>query len=181
MAANSQDVLSVRSATAEDVESLSKVAIAAVPLSCPPGTDQQAIQAFIEETLLPEHFLEHTTVATRHLLVAVSGEEPVGFALLYDEETPECIPGSKSIELRRIYVHPEFHGAGAGPALMNASVDRAASLGCDAIWLGVSEANQRAQRFYEKNGFRKVGEHFFQVGHEQQLDYLLAKRLDASN
>jgi ribosomal protein S18 acetylase RimI-like enzyme len=179
MEVKSQDV-SVRAATAADADSLSKVAIAAVPMSCPPGTDQQAIETFIQENLLPEHFIEHTTISTRYLLVAVSGQEAVGFALLYEEEAPECITGSRSIELRRIYVHPEYHGAGAGPALMDSSIRHAESLGCDAIWLGVSEANQRAQRFYEKNGFLKVGEHFFQVGHEQQLDYLLAKRLGDS-
>ena len=36
---------------------------------------------------------------------------------------------------------------------------RAKEAGCDVMWLGVWEYNPRAQRFYEKNGFRIVGSH----------------------
>ena len=44
------------------------------------------------------------------------------------------------------------------------------------IWLGVWEKNYRALRFYKKQGFIKFGEHFFIMGQDKQVDYLM--RLD---
>ncbi|MEM5439418.1 GNAT family N-acetyltransferase [Paraburkholderia diazotrophica] len=178
MVSNVQDALVVRSAVLEDADSLSRVAIAAVPFSCPPDTTEEALSAFVRENLQPEHFIEHMTASARTLLVAECAGRIAGFSLLYDEDVPDCVPGASPIELRRIYVHADYHGAGVGLSLMDASIGHARSLGRDFIWLGVSESNERAQRFYAKNRFVKVGEHFFQVGHEQQLDYLLAKPVD---
>ena len=53
----------------------------------------------------------------------------------------------------------------------------ARELGCDVMWLGVWEYNPRAQRFYEKNGFRVVGSHVFQLGSDPQTDLLMQQEL----
>jgi ribosomal protein S18 acetylase RimI-like enzyme len=45
------------------------------------------------------------------------------------------------------------------------------------MWLGVWEYNPRAQRFYEKNGFRIVGKHVFQLGTDPQTDLLMQKEV----
>ncbi len=45
------------------------------------------------------------------------------------------------------------------------------------MWLGVWEYNPRAQRFYERNGFRQVGKHTFQLGSDPQTDLLMQKEL----
>ena len=45
------------------------------------------------------------------------------------------------------------------------------------MWLGVWEYNPRAQRFYEKNGFRFVGKHTFLLGSDPQIDLLMQKDL----
>jgi RimJ/RimL family protein N-acetyltransferase len=45
------------------------------------------------------------------------------------------------------------------------------------MWLGVWEYNPRAQRFYEKNGFRPVGQHVFQLGSDPQTDLLKQREL----
>jgi ribosomal protein S18 acetylase RimI-like enzyme len=55
-------------------------------------------------------------------------------------------------QLYVLYVHAADHGTGAGPALLEAVVDRAESV---ALW--VAEPNPRAQAFYRKHGFRTDG------------------------
>jgi ribosomal protein S18 acetylase RimI-like enzyme len=51
-------------------------------------------------------------------------------------------------QLYVLYVHAADHGAGAGPALLEAVVDPAESA---ALW--VADPNPRAQAFYRKHGF----------------------------
>ena len=60
---------------------------------------------------------------------------------------------------------------------MDACFELAKSNGHDVMWLGVWEYNPRAQRFYEKNGFRVVGKHTFVLGSDPQTDLLMQKEL----
>jgi len=60
-------------------------------------------------------------------------------------------------ELYAIYVVPEAHGRGAGPALMDAAV-RALSERWDEAMLWVATENPRARRFYERCGWIVDGE-----------------------
>ena len=45
------------------------------------------------------------------------------------------------------------------------------------MWLGVWERNARAQAFYRKHGFGKVGRQVFVVGSDPQTDDVLLCRL----
>ena len=45
------------------------------------------------------------------------------------------------------------------------------------MWLGVYEKNINAQHFYKRHGFKRVGQHVFQVGDDPQIDWLLLKKL----
>jgi ribosomal protein S18 acetylase RimI-like enzyme len=55
---------------------------------------------------------------------------------------------------------------------MAATVAAAAERGAAALWLGVNQQNARANRFYEKNGFRQIGIKHFQVGGRLEDDYV---------
>jgi len=68
-------------------------------------------------------------------------------------------------------------GKGIGQRLMAACFEYARNGAYDVMWLGVWEFNPRAQRFYEKNGFRIVGRHTFQLGSDPQTDLLMQKEL----
>lgn len=79
---------------------------------------------------------------------------------------PEAKPGDR--ELYRLYTPHEFHGGGASGALMKAVVD-------DVRWLGVWSGNLRAQRFYARYGFEKVGEYDYPVGNTIDREFILRK------
>ena len=64
-----------------------------------------------------------------------------------------------------------------GQTLIDACFQQARDGGRDVMWLGVWEYNPRAQRFYEKNGFRAVGSHVFQLGEDAQTDILMQREL----
>lgn len=48
------------------------------------------------------------------------------------------------------------------------------------LWLAVWEKNPRAIAFYEKNGFRAVGDQPFQVGSDTQRDIVMVRDIDAA-
>ena len=110
-------------------------------------------------------------------LIAEIDRKPAGYAKLIRNSTEEGITAERPIELSRLYSHQEYIGKGVGQTLMDACFARARAEGCDVMWLGVWEYNPRAQRFYEKNGFRVVGSHTFQLGADPQTDLLMQRSL----
>jgi GNAT superfamily N-acetyltransferase len=58
-------------------------------------------------------------------------------------------------ELRDLYVVPEAWGSGAAVALMDAALE---AIDADEATLWVVEANGRARRFYEREGWEPTGE-----------------------
>lgn len=110
-------------------------------------------------------------------LIAAVDEKAAGYAKLICDSTEDGIIANRPIELSRLYSHQEYIGKGIGQDLMDACFERARSDGFDVMWLGVWEYNPRAQRFYEKNGFRVVGRHTFQLGADAQIDLLMQREL----
>jgi GNAT superfamily N-acetyltransferase len=62
------------------------------------------------------------------------------------------------VELRDLYVVPAAWGTGVAGALMQAALGWIASRGADDAVLWVGEANLRARRFYEREGWAADGE-----------------------
>jgi len=108
------------------------------------------------------------------LIAQVDGAK-VGYARLRFGESRPCIDGRNPVEIARLYVDRPWIGRGAGPALMQTSLDLAAHKGCDVVWLDVWEKNYRALAFYAKWGFEVVGEQHFLLGTDLQNDLLMAR------
>lgn len=85
-------------------------------------------------------------------IVAVSDGDVVGFACV--GRWRESRHDAESGELWAMYVHPDQWGAGAGHALMNDAIALFRRRGVDTAHLWVLEDNERARRFYERQGWR---------------------------
>jgi ribosomal protein S18 acetylase RimI-like enzyme len=66
-----------------------------------------------------------------------------------------CI--TKGDELYQIYVSAQARGSGAATALMADADARIVKSGVEIAWLACAIGNDRAARFYEKSGWRRVG------------------------
>ncbi|SQA94253.1 GNAT family N-acetyltransferase [Capnocytophaga ochracea] len=78
-----------------------------------------------------------------------------------------------AMEIERIYVLKEFHGSGVGQALYQKAIEVAKERKVSYVWLGVWEKNERALRFYQKNGFVAFDAHTFVLGSDAQTDILM--------
>jgi ribosomal protein S18 acetylase RimI-like enzyme len=110
-------------------------------------------------------------------LLAWSGNELAGFAQVRDRRAPACVPTRQPVELQRFYVDAPWQGRGVARALMNAVEASARARGGRELWLGVWERNARAQAFYRKCGFQKVGTQVFVVGTDPQTDHVMLLEL----
>jgi GNAT superfamily N-acetyltransferase len=103
-------------------------------------------------------------------LLAESAKRIAGYAVLKFAEAPRCVTSPSPIELARLYLGIEFIGQGLGTQLMRAAHAEARRLGGETLWLGVYDRNVRAVQFYERFGFRKVGNKEFLFGGRIYID-----------
>jgi GNAT superfamily N-acetyltransferase len=115
--------------------------------------------------------------ANSSFIIASVDGQPAGYAKLIFESTEPDIIAEWPVELARLYSHQRYLGQGVGQVLLDECISKAKGANRDVVWLGVWEYNPRAKRFYEKNGFRVVGSHTFQLGSDPQTDLLMQKRL----
>ena len=97
---------------------------------------------------------------------------PIGFAKLKKHSLNEQLDSVFQAELQKLYVLKEFQGCGVGQALMDAVTNLVEVLEPECLWLDTYVGNDKAIRFYERNGFRKAGTHHFTIG-SQTFEYFL--------
>jgi ribosomal protein S18 acetylase RimI-like enzyme len=111
------------------------------------------------------------------LLAVDPGGALAGFAQLRADYAPSCVPTRRAIEIKRFYVDRPWKGRGLAQALMAEVENAARRRGAHELWLGVWERNPRAQAFYRKCGFEKVGTQIFVVGDDPQTDHVMLMEL----
>jgi ribosomal protein S18 acetylase RimI-like enzyme len=169
----------IRRAMPADAASLSLVAGETFPLACPPGLAQASIQAFVDKNFSIAACERYLSTPNYRVWLAhdAIGVEVLGYliAIHTDPDDPlvgEAIRHRPTVELSKIYVRAAHHGQGVADLLMASAVKDATESGARSLWLGVNKLNHRAYRFYDKHGFRVVGERAFQVGEEWESDWV---------
>ena len=173
------DQLAIRQATIDDAKVLTELAyttfwdaFAHHPKNAPDDLNHYMRQAFNVEQIAVE-LADDKNI----FLIAEIGDDAAGYSKIIIDNIEPGITAEHPVELSRLYAHQKHLGQGVGQRLMDASFERARVEDRDVMWLGVWEYNPRAQRFYEKNGFRVVGSHVFLLGKDAQTDLLMQREL----
>jgi ribosomal protein S18 acetylase RimI-like enzyme len=135
------------------------------------------VDAFVAEHLTAQRFEEYLADPGRAVLVAEEDAAAIGYAMLvhgepYDEHVRAVVRHRPTTELSKIYVLPTAHGGGVARQLLDAALAAAREIGAAGMWLGTNQANVRAQRFYEKSGFERIGTKRFHVGERWEDDFV---------
>ncbi|MCF2443015.1 GNAT family N-acetyltransferase [Dyadobacter sp. CY345] len=109
--------------------------------------------------------------------IAREGEIPVGYLKVNLNEAQTELKDESSLEIERIYVKRAYHGKKVGQILYEKAVDTAMFYKKKYLWLGVWEENQKAIKFYQKNGFVAFDKHIFKFGGDEQIDIMMKKSL----
>ena len=171
--------LNIRQATIEDAKVLTDLAyttfwdaFAHHPKNAPDDLNHYMRQAFNLEQIETE-----LADGKNIFLIAELDGDAAGYSKIIIDNIEPGVTAEKPVELSRLYAHQKHLGQGVGQTLMDACFERAKAEDRDVMWLGVWEYNPRAQRFYEKNGFRVVGSHVFLLGKDPQTDLLMQREL----
>ncbi len=174
--------LEIRYGTVEDAERLTPLAIkifndtfADNPLNKPEDMNHYISEAFSFEQTQRELADENSI-----FFIAEIDGEMIGYAKLQKHSREDCISDKNPIELQRLYVEHGFHGKGIAAKIMQMCFDESKRQNFQTMWLGVWEYNFRAQKFYGKLGFQKVGNHIFLLGNDAQTDLVMEKELEVS-
>ena len=169
--------ISIRRATLADADLLAELGARTFSETFAHLNTPEDMDAYLSEAFTAARLCDELADDASTFWLAEVGGEAAGYAKLHAGEAPPCVAGERPVELVRLYVLRKWLGAGVGQALMRECVEEARRRGHRAMWLGVWERNDRAQAFYRKWGFRRVGEHVFQLGSDAQTDWLMERGL----
>jgi ribosomal protein S18 acetylase RimI-like enzyme len=172
----------VAAAAEADLPELADVAARTFPLACPPSATPENIAAFVDDNLSQQRFRDYLADPARVVLTARDGDRIMGYAMLIrgvpdDGDVARAVALRPAVELSKMYVLPDAHGAGIAAALMTAAVQHGGDMDAKCLWLGVNQLNERAQRFYTKHGFTINGTKTFRLGAGIENDYVMVRPL----
>jgi len=131
--------MTIRTATVEDSEELTAIAMAAKSHW---GYPESWMKQWESDLTITPDFVLHNTV-----YVSEADGEVRGFYAL-------CVAAGKA-ELEHMWVRPEYIGTGVGKELFLHAMDRVTALNLDEVNL---TADPNAASFYEHMGAKRVGE-----------------------
>lgn len=169
--------LDIRIATAADAEMIADMSRQTFYDSFALQNTKEDMDKFMNEVFTREALIREVGAPGNIFLLALAGNEPVGYVRMRDGEKRSEFVGRSSMEVARIYAIQHSVGKGVGSALMQKCIEIAKEMNRQVIWLGVWEHNQRAIDFYTRWGFEKFAEHDFVLGDDVQTDWLMKKNI----
>ncbi len=169
----------IRTANLTDADVLAKIGLQSFneAFAGHPKNHPDDMKIYTDEAFSVESLRKELTDNDAIFFVAELENEIVGYAKLQQNSREDCVTGENPLELNRLYALDKYIGKGIGKALMLKCLEFAETNNHDTFWLGVWEFNFRAQKFYEKFGFEKCGEHVFQLGSDPQIDWIMQRQI----
>ncbi len=140
-------------------------------------SDKNDLMAYYERTFSVAKISSSMQKPNNVFFMAFADELPVGYGKLKLDSQSSFLAGKNVCQLQKIYVLKDFLSMKIGLQLQTKMIETAVKAQYDEIWLSVLHTNERAKRFYQKNGFRQIGEHDFSIGKEEFLFHVLSKKL----
>lgn len=120
-------------------------------------SSEQQIAEYVSRTFVPAAFAIELNAASSWYTLGFVDGTAAGFIKLERAAPPPCVGSDAAIELSKLYVLRQFYGCGIANQLIEQGLEHASAQGRSQVWLCVWERNERAQAFYQRWGFKTVG------------------------
>lgn len=89
--------------------------------------------------------------------------QPAGYSKIIYSRPHPAISIAPVTKLERLYLLKEFYDLKLGHLMLHQAIENSKKTGDKGMWLEVWKGNERAVRFYERQGFQTVGETRFKL------------------
>ncbi|MCB0431017.1 MAG: GNAT family N-acetyltransferase [Flavobacteriales bacterium] len=139
--------------------------------------DRRDLLAYYDRTFSEKKIADGLAKPGNRFFLAFYDRLPVGYAKLKLNCPSDFLDGEGVCQLQKIYVLRDFLSKKIGLSLYNELMRTAAKNKQMEVWLSVLSSNRRAVQFYDKTGFRKIGEHTFSIGRETFLFTAMSRQV----
>lgn len=171
-----RDEIAIRRAVTADAGPLRELGISSFVAAFANLYSTEDLDAFLAENYGLDTWQLQASQPDRPIWVATSSDgNLVGYAQASPCDLPVDPMPEGALQLRRLYVRPDILSAGIGAALMLRVFEWVEVAGRPPLFLGVWSGNDRAQRFYSRYRFIKVGEYDFPVGAQVDREFIFRR------
>lgn len=169
--------IQIKKCTLDDLLILQKISIETFTDTFKDQNSPENMKAYLEKAFNSKQLQRELSNNSSEFYFIYFNDEHAGYLKVNSNEAQSENIMDESLEVERIYIRNKFQGKGLGKYLINKAEEIAIGKKKKHIWLGVWEKNEKAIKFYEKQGFVQTGAHSFYMGDEEQLDYIMTKTL----
>lgn len=167
----------IRPITVDDIPALQEISRETFKKTFDPYTAPDDMVRFLKEDYETAKMRSEIDNPNSRFFFLVVSDQVAGYLKVNVGDAQTEAIKDNALEVERIYLRQQFQHQGLGLILIKYAEKIARREAKDYMWLGVYEHNKVAQKFYARDGFKRVGQHVFQVGSDPQIDFLLAKKL----
>jgi diamine N-acetyltransferase len=166
-------LLSIKKCTAENLEQLIELSVSTFYEAFHERNTKETMEKYLRDAFSYEQMKSELFDTNSGFYFAYYQTNLVGyFKINTGDSQNEKFP-EHTVELARFYIVKEFRNKKLGSEMLNIAIEMTRKTGAEFLWLGVWDRNPEAQKFYERHGFKKFGQHPFVMGEEVQTDYLM--------
>ncbi|MEO8406585.1 MAG: GNAT family N-acetyltransferase [Chitinophagaceae bacterium] len=156
-------MISIIKATEKDAALLSELAKITFIQSHGHSVEKEDIDSYVtekySEAILKQELSDRRSIY--HLLYY--NDQPAGFSKIIFNEPYKDSDVKNITKLERIYLLKEYYDLKLGKELFAFNMELAKVNDQSGIWLYVWKENERAVKFYQKNGFEIIGSYDFKI------------------
>ncbi len=167
----------LRKCIAEDLSDLQKISIDTYSETFEKFNSKENMDAYLSDAFNTPKLEKELRDPHSEFYFLYCDGQLAGYLKVNEVPSQTDIHDPLSLEIERFYILRAFQGTGMGQFLMEQALSMAIARKKEYVWLGVWEHNEKAKRFYQKNGFYKIGAHSFVMGDDDQTDFVLRKDL----
>ena len=168
--------MKIRKININDLETLRNLSIQTFRETFDEVNTEEDMQKYLDENLSLERLKSELENPNSEFYFLENNNEILGYLKLNFKDAQTEKVEENHFEIERIYVLKAYLGQKLGQILFDKAIEIGREKKLEYVWLGVWEENNRALKFYKKNGFEIFGKHDFVLGEDVQTD-LLMKRL----
>jgi GNAT superfamily N-acetyltransferase len=150
-------------ANPEHAEELSKIGKTAFWESHGGSASKEDISAYLDFHFSPAAILAELANEANLYHIIYHEDKIAGYSKIILNQTYERIEQQPLAKLERLYLTQSFYGLNLGVQLFEYNVELSKKMNQKGMWLAVWKGNERAFKFYLKQGFEIVGSYDFKI------------------